>query len=177
MNVIHAWFEQRAAQTPEATAIKCGSQSISYQTLNNCANHLALQLLQTGAKPEMCIAICLPRSIEQIIAILAVLKAGSAYVPLDSSQSSERLQWILQEIKATILVTSHSNQSLFESFKDTMLYLDSIDQDGITTSPQKKELEKVCQHIAGDNLAYVVYTSGSTGLPKGVLIEHQSIIH
>ena len=177
MNVIHAWFEQRVAQTPDATAIKCGSQSISYQTLNNCANHLALQLLQAGAKPEMCIAICLPRSIEQIIAIFAVLKSGSAYVPLDSNQSSERLMWILQESEASLLVTSVSNQPLFDSFKGTTLHLDSINQDATPSSEQLLKLEKVRTQTTGHNLAYVVYTSGSTGTPKGVMIEHHSVIH
>ena len=177
MSMIHTWFEQRVSQTPEAIAIKCGSQSISYQTLNDCANHLALQLLQAGAKPEMRIALCLPRSIEQIIAIFAVLKSGSAYVPLDANQSSERLMWILQESEASLLVTSVSNQPLLESFTGTILHLDSINQDATPSSEQLLKLEKVRTQTTGDNLAYVVYTSGSTGTPKGVMIEHHSVIH
>ena len=177
MNVIHAWFEQRVAQTPDATAIKCGSQSISYQTLNNCANHLALQLLQAGAKPEMCIAICLPRSIEQIIAMLAILKSGSAYVPLDANQSSERLFWILQESESSILITSLTNQPHFNQFQGITLHLDFVNQDATPSSEQLIELEKVRSRTTGDNLAYVAYTSGSTGTPKGVMIEHRSVIH
>lgn len=176
MTLIHTWFEQRVAQTPEATAIVCDTHSISYQTLNDCANHLALQLLQAGAKPEMRIALCLPRSIEQIIAIFAVLKSGGAYVPLDSSQSSERLGWILQESETSILVTSVTKQHLFKQFQGTVLHLDSIEKNATLSSTHSAELEKARNQTTSNNLAYVMYTSGSTGTPKGVMIEHHSVI-
>ena len=177
MNTIHAWFEQCVVQTPNATAIKCHAQSISYQKLNDCANHLALLLLQADAKPERHIAICLPRSIEQIIAIIAVLKSGSAYLPLDTNQSSERLNWILQESEASIIITSLTHEALFTQFKGTILYLDSIQKDYSLSSAELIELEKAHTQVSGNNLAYVVYTSGSTGTPKGVMIEHHSVIH
>ena len=177
MNVIHAWFEQQVAQTPEATAVKYGAQSISYQTLNDCANHLALQLHQAGACPDMRIALCLPRSIEQIIAIFAVLKSGAAYLPLDPNQSSKRLDWILQECDTSILITLHSNHALFTQFTGTILFLEETYQSPKLSTPQLQTLETIRKKASGDHLAYVIYTSGSTGVPKGVMIEHHSVIH
>lgn len=175
MQIIHAWFEARVAQMPEAIAVQDGTASISYHTLNCRANYLASQLLQAGAQPDMRIALCVPNSAEQIITILAILKSGGAYVPLDPTHSKERLQNLLQESQTAILVTTHDTQTLFSEFHGACLIVDHDDPPDMS-SVEQSELAAVYQHLQPQHLAYIIYTSGSTGKPKGVMVEHHSVV-
>jgi amino acid adenylation domain-containing protein len=174
MNYIHAWFEERVAQNPNAIAVMSDSQSVTYQSLNLCANRLALQLLNAGVTPDMRIALCVPSSIEQFIAIFAVLKAGGAYVPLDPHHSAERLQWLTAESSATILIHTRETKNRCTSFRGKMLCVEYTDNVSLAAADQKK-LAAVYHSLTPHHLAYVIYTSGSTGTPKGVMIEHRSV--
>lgn len=168
MNTIHTCFERQVQQTPDVVAVISGNESWTYQALNNRANHLAAKLQRFNVTPDMQIALCMERSIEQLTAMLAILKVGCAYVPLDPSQPIERLNTILHEGDVSILLITEEEQTLFKHYKGILLVADQ----------QEVALETNLLSMAtSNNLAYVIYTSGSTGNPKGVLIEHQTVIN
>ncbi|WP_313455215.1 non-ribosomal peptide synthase/polyketide synthase [Pseudomonas sp.] len=164
---VHAMVEAQAARTPDTTAICQGERALSYAELNLRANRLAHRLIEHGVRGGERVALCLPRSIERLIGLLAVLKTGAAYVPVDPTYPQERIAYLLADSAPTLVLSD----SGIDGLPAGLARLD-LDQAGSwhadASNPQVPGLD--AQH-----LAYVVYTSGSTGQPKGVMIEHHTL--
>lgn len=165
---LHQLFEQQAARTPAAIAVRFGEQTLTYAELDAWANRLADVLRRRGIGPDTFVALCLERSPEMIAAILGVLKAGGAYVPLDPATPIERLRSILDDTQASILLTQHRLKGRLETLETQILCVDE---------PLADEAPMISagRSPRASDLAYVIYTSGSTGRPKGVMIEHRAI--
>jgi hypothetical protein len=168
---IHQLFEEQVNRTPDAIAIVFEEQSLTYRELNERANQLAYHLQTLGVQPEVLVGICVERSLEMLVGLLGILKAGGAYVPLDPSYPSERLSYMLVDADINVLLTQ---QSLLSSLTSTLAQIVCLDDDWDIIATQSRENPP--QLVHPDNLAYVMYTSGSTGQPKGVLVVHRSII-
>ena len=163
---IHQLIAEQARRRPNAPAIFQGDFSWSHDRLEKTANRLAHRLRAVGVGPEVCVGVALRRSPEAIASILAVLKAGGAFVPIDPDHPSARNHHVLNDAGARVIVTqSGLRQALPHGFTGLILELDQIELDG--EPDVAPEID-----IAHDQLAYVIYTSGSTGLPKGVAVEH-----
>ncbi|MES2894104.1 MAG: non-ribosomal peptide synthase/polyketide synthase [Bacteroidota bacterium] len=163
-------FEAQAAANPNAIAVVFENQRLSYGALNAKANQLAHYLANTGIQREALVPICIERSLETLIAVLGVMKAGAAYVPIDPAFPADRINFILQDTGATIvLTTSRSRDRIVEPSGIEVLSLDQFQF-------EPKRSENLNRHIDTRNLVYVIYTSGSTGNPKGVMIEHRALL-
>jgi amino acid adenylation domain-containing protein len=167
----HEMFERQAAALPEATAVQCGSTTLTYGELNLRSTQLANYLRSIGVGPDVPIALCLDRSPAMVIGVLGVLKAGGAYVPLDPGDPLERISMILEETKTPVVLTESLFAERLPSYWGQVLCLDS-DWDNVAA----------CGPYAGnsaqaENLAYVIYTSGSTGRPKGVMVTHRGLVN
>lgn len=163
-------FEAQTARTPEATAVVFGDAQLSYRELNARANQLARELVRLGVEPNSLVGICLERSPKMVVAVLATLKAGAAYLPLDPNYPIERLAFMLQDAGASVLLTQSALIEKLPKFGATTLCLDSDWQE-----IEKHADENLNIDIAPENLAYVIYTSGSTGNPKGAMITHRGL--
>lgn len=163
-------FEAQVERQPTASAIEFMGQCWSYQTLNAHANQLAHYLREQGVGPDVLVGLCLDRSFEMIVGMLAILKAGGAYVPLDPSYPPERLAWILQDSNVSILLSQSSLILRLSNHRAKVVCVDSVNVTEVSTEnpPSLTSLE---------NLAYIIYTSGSTGKPKGVMIEHGALFN
>ena len=163
-------FEAQVERAPEATALVLEDQQLTYRELNRRANQLAIHLRTLGIGPEKPVAICLTHSLEMVIGLLGILKAGGVYVPLDPTYPKERLAFILNDSKASILLTENALVAALPEHNAKAVCLDS----DLTSIVHESEDNPNCL-TTPDNLAYAIYTSGSTGRPKGVLISHASI--
>jgi amino acid adenylation domain-containing protein len=169
---IHELFEAQVERTPNATAVVCGEDRLSYAELNQRANQLAHYLRRFGVGAEQRVGIFLQRSVETVVALLATLKAGAAYVPIDPAYPKDRLAFMLQDARVPVLVTQ---QGLMENLPEHAAEVIQIDEDSLKIST---ESEANLQSTASpDHLAYVIYTSGSTGRPKGVCVAHRAVAH
>jgi hypothetical protein len=166
---LHHLFALQAERTPEATAIIFGTDQISYRSLNQRANQLAHYLIARGAGPEILVGVHLERSIDMVVALLAVLKSGAAYVPLDPAYPSERIAAILEDARAPIVLTK---QSLSQGLAPTQAKIVKLDFEAAAIAREPNKSPAV--DVRPENLAYVLFTSGSTGRPKGVALEHRS---
>ncbi|WP_422775841.1 amino acid adenylation domain-containing protein [Pseudomonas mediterranea] len=171
---IHQLFEAQVHANPDAVALVCEERQLSYRQLNRRANHLARQLLDLGVQPDQRVAICAERSLEMIVGLLGVLKAGAAYVPIDPAHPAERMAFMLQDSQPQALLT-HSALSLPSGdlpvvLLDIVESLQAADDAAFDSNPQAPGL-------TAENLAYVIYTSGSTGQSKGVMVEHRSVFN
>ena len=164
-------FEAQVARSPQAVAIVDGLHSLSYADLNARANRLARYLRSMGVGPEVIVAICLERSSDLLVALLAVLKAGGAYLPIDPAYPVERRSYLLQDSQAAILL-SHS---VFLEGVSSRAVVICLDQQPCPW--ENLEAHNLPALARPQHLAYVIYTSGSTGKPKGVLIEQRSIVN
>ena len=169
---IVALFEEQAIKTPGKVAVAFMDEQITYCQLNERSNQLAHYLCHRGAVPGMLIPLCVDRSLNLIIAILAILKSGAAYVPLDPEYPLERINYMLSDTNASILITSSKNKSKFQHGQ--ALELIELDNDEAATIIQP--VTNLITVIKPDALAYIIYTSGSTGNPKGVMIEHGNVV-
>ena len=170
---IHQLFEKQAKKTPSAVAVVFEGKELTYKELNRKSTQLAKYLQSLGVKPVTLIAICVERSLEMIVGLLGILKAGGTYVPLDPDYPDERLRYMLKDCQAEILLTQArlSEKTVNLANKNIqIIYLDKARKPVKT----KKALHRKVQP---DHPAYVIYTSGSTGRPKGVLISHASIVN
>ncbi|MEX6690965.1 non-ribosomal peptide synthase/polyketide synthase, partial [Danxiaibacter flavus] len=166
-------FQQQVSKTPAATAVVFQDEVLTFEQLNDRANQLAHYLLKKQVKKETLVAICLERSFELIISVLGILKAGPAYVPVDPAYPKERIDYILSDTQAPIILTSSSCESkLPANSSATIVQLDR-EWRGILKEPSINPES----NSRPENLAYVIYTSGSTGVPKGVMIEHKSVVN
>ncbi|MEH1807642.1 amino acid adenylation domain-containing protein [Nostoc sp.] len=168
---IHQLFEAQVEKTPSNIAVIFENQKLTYQELNEQANQLAHYLQKLEVKPEVIVGVCMKRSPEMLIALLAILKAGGAYLPLDPAYPQERLSFMVEDSQTKVLLTqSH----LVELFAKSNVHIVCIDRDSQLLSQQSRE--NLFSEVKSNNLAYVIYTSGSTGVPKGVAIAHQSCV-
>ena len=165
-------FEEQVAQSPESIAVVSDDRSLTYRELDAQANQLAHHLLDLGVKPEEMVAICFERSVDLIVAIVGILKAGCAYVPLDPKLPKSRVDYILADTGARFLVTQKALVDLGLSVLNTSI----IALDDPTSPVRSASNANPASSPAAENLAYTMYTSGSTGQPKGVLVEHRSVV-
>ncbi|HET7233945.1 MAG TPA: amino acid adenylation domain-containing protein, partial [Longimicrobium sp.] len=168
---IHQRFERRAAEHPQAPALTFGGETLTYAELNARANRLAHRLAALGVGPETRVGIALERSAELIIAILAVLKAGGGYVPVDPAYPADRIHYVLEDSGAPVLVTTRELAARLPSFPGTALCIDA-DAEAIAGESEANPLTDA----GPESLAYVIYTSGSTGKPKGVQVTHANVV-
>ena len=165
-------FEQRAVQAPEAVAVVAGGREFTYRQIDERANRLARYLRSQGIGPGTFTGICLKRTEESIVAVLAVLKAGGAYAPLDPSYPKDRLAFMLQDTKAPVVITQSALLERLPEGESRYLCLDQLGDELGCQSTEKLEC------LSGpDDRAYVIYTSGSTGRPKGVLLRHRPVVN
>ncbi len=165
-------FEEQVRLRPNQVAIICEDKQLTYRELNSRANQLAHYLVKLGVGPEVPVGLCLDRSVELIVAMLGILKAGGAFVPLDPSVPPSRHQMILEDAGARLLVSSSGlTTGLSEPLED-VVYLDTS-ADLIAKESPDNHLTAV----AAENLVYVIFTSGSTGRPKGVAVEHRQLLN
>jgi amino acid adenylation domain-containing protein len=169
--LINQLFEDQAGRTPEHAAAIFNEQRLTYAELNARANQLARHLRKLGAGPEVRVGIFLERSPEMVLAILAVLKAGATYVPLDPSYPEERLSFMIEDANASVLLTVEEQA---DRLPVNWGYVVCIDSDWSTISLESAE--NLAPIAVADNAAYVIYTSGSTGRPKGVVITHRNLV-
>jgi len=165
-------FQAQAAENPRATAFRCQAEKLSYGELNRRANQVAHYLQKLGVGPEVVTGVCLERGLELVVALLGVLKAGGGYLPLDPTYPSERLQYMLADAGAGVLLTEQRFAAMFAGSRARMVWLDAMAGEMQRQSPANLE-----QPIGPEQLAYVIYTSGSTGKPKGVAVEHQQVLN
>ncbi|MEH2088675.1 MAG: amino acid adenylation domain-containing protein [Nostoc sp.] len=170
--VIHQLFENCVKQEPNAVAVVFQEQQLTYQQLNNKANQLARYLRSLGIGKNQLVGICVERSLEMIIALLAVLKAGGAYLPLDPAYPEERLSFMLRDSQVSILLTQ---QKLVASLAIEELAVVCLDRDWEDISQESED--NLVINTTSEDLAYVIYTSGSTGKSKGVAIAHRSLVN
>ncbi|HEX5872538.1 MAG TPA: condensation domain-containing protein, partial [Longimicrobium sp.] len=169
---IHAIFEEQAARTPDAVAVVCGDDALTYRALNERANRLAHHLAALGVGLESRVGLCLERGSEMVAATLAVLKAGGAYVPLDPAYPAERLAFMLADSAVAVLLTEASLRDALPAHDGVRIV--SIDGDGEQIARESAENPRSA--AGAGTLAYVMYTSGSTGTPRGVAVEHRSVV-
>jgi amino acid adenylation domain-containing protein len=168
---VHERFQEQAARTPGAVAVRFQEESLTYGELNERANRLAHHLAGVGVRPETRVAICLERGPEMVVSVLAVLKAGGAYVPLDPAYPAERVAFMLADATVPVLVTQESLRPALPAGDGVKVV--SVDGDGDRVAAQPAENPE--RGVSPEHLAYVIYTSGSTGTPKGVLVQHGSL--
>ena len=168
--LIHELFEQQARLTPDAVAVVCQTESLTYRELNERANQLAHHLLDAGAGPEVIVGICLRRHIELVVSLLAVLKSGAAYLPLDPAYPKQRLMFMMEDAEMKVLVTQQEMRKILAGRGVRQIEVDAHrEQIGARSKYNPSRT------AGAGNLAYVIYTSGSTGNPKGVAIGHSSL--
>ncbi|WP_223642178.1 non-ribosomal peptide synthetase/type I polyketide synthase [Corallococcus sp. EGB] len=165
---LHHPFEAQVKRTPDAPALVFQGRALSYRALNVEANRLAHHLVARGIGPGDFVGVCVERSFELIIALLATLKAGAAYVPLDPAYPRARREFTARDAKLKLILAQAATFALVDGVDVPVVALEQV-RGGSEDNPRV--------HVTGDDLAYVIYTSGSTGQPKGVCIRHRSAVH
>jgi len=170
----HQLFERQVERTPDAEAVVFGEWTLSYRELNSRANHLAHHLRSLGVGPETLVGISVERSIEMVVGILGILKAGGAFVPLDPSYPQDRLAFMIEDSSIEVLLTQEWLVEHLPPFSGTIIYLEQL-ENGSDRSYTTHTDENLDINTTPQNAAYVIYTSGSTGTPKGVVIAHRGL--
>lgn len=169
---VHQLFEEQVERTPAAVAVVYEDAQLTYRELNARANQLAHHLRQLGVGPEVLVGLCMERSLEMVVGLLGILKAGAAYVPLDPTYPSERLTFMLEDSQVAVLVTQ---QHLTTRLARQGIRIVCLDAD-VALLEQQSDSNPSPSAIP-DNLAYVIYTSGSSGRPKGVQVLHSAVVN
>jgi amino acid adenylation domain-containing protein len=171
---IHEILEREAERRPDAIAVEFELENLSYRELNRQANVLAHYLRRHGVGPEVFVAVMLERSVELIVGLLSVAKAGGVYAPINLSDPPSRTRWILENAGISTLLTT---QKIAENLPENGLTIIRVDADEYRKDASDREFEAPpANGAAPDNLAYLMYTSGSTGMPKGVCITHRNVL-
>lgn len=165
-NPVPRLFEAQVERTPDRVAVEFQSRCLTYRELDARANALARRLTELGVGPEVLVGICVERSAEMLVALLAVLKAGGAYVPMDPAYPKDRLAYILGDSAAPVVITEKRLADVLPAAKVHRVLLEDATEEA-ATPPERL--------VSSDSLAYVIYTSGSTGRPKGVLVTHGAL--
>jgi amino acid adenylation domain-containing protein/FkbM family methyltransferase len=165
-------FEEQVARTPDALAVSSDAGKLTYAELNERASQLARHLVDCGVRPEVRVAICMERSAEMVVGLLAILKAGGAYVPLDPNYPAMRLEFMIEDAQAELVLTQKALTGLLLSCTRPKVAID-----GGWSCKGEYASQNAGPAVSPGNLAYVLYTSGSTGKPKGVAIEHRSLVN
>jgi non-ribosomal peptide synthetase component F len=168
----HELIEASAAITPDTVAVVAGSNQLTYRDLNARANQLAHFLRASGVGPDVLVGLCLKRTAEMLVGILGILKAGGAYVPMDPSYPTERLSLMMQDSRASVLVSTADLSTIWPA---SDAHLVRVDADWPII--EKRSSENVDSAASPRNLAYGIYTSGSTGRPKGVMVTHAALVN
>jgi len=180
---IHNLFAAQAEKTPTALALVVGDQQLTYRELDQRVNQLAHYLLSLGVRPESRVGICLERGVEMIVALMATLKAGAAYVPLDPEYPQDRLEFMAQDAQiSALLTTSDVADRLQPGGNRRTALLDTLLLDAVLLDKDRQVIGACSQQappvqLSDENLAYVIYTSGSTGRPKGVQCTHRGVVN
>ncbi len=169
--LVHELIEEQCRRAPQRVAAIWKGEKITYAHLDRRANQLARRLLRMGAGPDQPVAVHLGRSIDLLVAILGILKAGAAYLPLDASLPGGRVETVLRESEAPIVITSSALRGRFSPGASSVLCLDSERQ-----ALEQENGSRVQSSVRPENLVYITYTSGSTGKPKGAMIEHRQLM-
>ncbi|MCP4399890.1 MAG: amino acid adenylation domain-containing protein, partial [bacterium] len=169
---IHRLFEEQVLKTPEAIAVECQQERLTYAALNARANQLARYLRAAGVGAETLVGICLERSMNMLVGLLGILKSGGTYVPLDPAYPEIRRTSIAEDAGIEVVVTSSHLAGNFQANQTSLICVDS---DWETIARQSEDVPQ--NIVSARNLAYVIYTSGSTGAPKGVQIEHRAVVN
>ena len=167
---IHALIEAQVERTPDAIAVICGDESLSYQELNRRANRVAIALQKLGVCADLPVGLCVERSVDGLVGLLGILKAGGGYVPLDPSFPDHRLRLMLDDAQVSIVVTQRRLRSHLHSYGGQVCDVETLCE--VTNSEGEENLRTP---VLPDQLAYIMYTSGSTGRPKGVAVTHRNL--
>ncbi|HEU4559497.1 MAG TPA: amino acid adenylation domain-containing protein [Longimicrobium sp.] len=167
---LHQLFEAQVRRTPNAVALISGDLSLTYAERNARANRLARRLAALGAAPETIVALALERGVEMVVALLAVAKAGAAFLPVDPAYPAERRQWMLERSAARLVLTTSVLATDLPETRATVVALD-----GIAAEIEGEDDGDLSVDVDAGNAAYVIFTSGSTGRPKGVVVPHRGI--
>lgn len=163
-------FAEQVTRTPDCPAVIWRDEEVTYRELNQRANQLAHYLLSLDVQTETFVAVCMERSIDLVVVVLGIIKAGAAYVPVDPSYPSERLSYILTDVAAPIVVTQSAIQAHLPETAATVLCIDAAWPSIAENSTQNPTVSATSEH-----LAYAIYTSGSTGKPKGISVSHRAV--
>ncbi len=170
---VHQKFEQQVKENPQQVAVQLDDQYLTYAELNHRANQLAWYLRKMGVAPEVLVGISMDRSLEMVISMLAVLKAGGAFLPIDPAYPTARVEYMMSDSGISVLLTQKSVAAQLPSFKKgELLVVDELD-----VALQRETSENLPNFTDPQNLAYVIYTSGSTGRPKGTMLAHLGLIN
>ncbi|NIS83342.1 MAG: amino acid adenylation domain-containing protein, partial [Anaerolineales bacterium] len=169
---LHQLFEDWASRQPEVLAVKCEDQELTYGELNRRANQVARYLLQQGIHPGASVGLCCEPSLQTIIGLLGILKAGAAYLPIDPYYPRDRQAFMLNDARAPVLVTHAAVRDRLPHFAGAILDLDT---DWLTIRQQPETNPPV--HVDPDGMAYLIFTSGSTGQPKGSALAHRGVVN
>jgi amino acid adenylation domain-containing protein len=167
---VHGQFARQAAQTPHAIALVFENESLTYRDLDERSTRLARHLIGMGAGPEILVGVAMDRSLDLVITLLAILKVGSAYLPLDPAYPQRRLELVMDDAQPVVIVTQQRFASLFPPHQRVLAV------DGESAGIARESTSPLDQPSSSTNPAYVIYTSGSTGKPKGVLVEHRNVV-
>ena len=168
---IHELFEEQARRSPLAIAIVSGNEQVTYDELNKRANQVAHHLRTLGVSAEVSVGLCLERSVNMLVGMLGILKAGGVYVPLDPQYPLERLTFMIADAQVSILITETAP---FQGLSSSQVKAVCLDSDAELISAQRET--NPANVTTRDNLAYIIYTSGSTGRPKGVSVAHRGVV-
>lgn len=170
---IHELFEQQANEHPEKIALTDGIKSLTYQEVNNQSDKLASYLLSNKLQEEALVAICMDRSIEMVISVFGVLKAGAAYLPIGVENPDDRIKYMIEDSQVELVLCDSEQESRLTDLLNGVM-ISNIDSTFLQNLP---ELENQLPKVQSSSLAYVIYTSGSTGKPKGVMLEHRGVVN
>jgi non-ribosomal peptide synthetase component F len=169
-------FEAQVTRTPERTAVRFGATTLTYRDLDARANRLAQALRIRGVGRGQRVGLCVERGTDMLAAVLGILKAGAAYVPLDPMFPQERLRFMAEDAELTLLVSSSALVDLFDLPRERQLLLDT-DAAALAAQPDQRLTPDAAQDARPEDPAYMIYTSGSTGKPKGVVVPHRAVVN
>ena len=168
---IHELFEEQARKTPDATAVEYGEERLTYRELDERSNRLAHYLQSLGVGRDVRVGICVERSLEAMVGLLAIVKAGGAYVPVNPSYPAERIAFLLEDAQVAVLLTQ---ERLEERLPVQQSFVVLLDDDAAWAAERATPVER---RASADDVVYVIYTSGSTGRPKGVCVPHRALVN